>query len=43
MPFPVELSNVEKMNLKNIYCCALVQGRNAEGVPLYCYTSRGPK
>jgi hypothetical protein len=32
-----ELSMAEKLNLKNIYCCVLVKGHNAEGTPLYCY------
>jgi len=32
-----ELSIAEKMNLKNVYCCVLVKGENAEGTPLYCY------
>jgi hypothetical protein len=32
-----ELSIAEKLNLKNVYCCVLVKGQNAEGTPLYCY------
>ena len=32
-----ELSIAEKMNLKNIYCCVLVKGKNDDGEPVYCY------
>lgn len=37
MPMVGELSIAEKMNLKNIYCCVLVKGKDADGTPLYCY------
>lgn len=34
---PIEVSIAEKMNLKNIYCCVLVKGKNEDNVPVYCY------
>ncbi len=37
MILTLELSIVDRMNLKNIYCCVLVKGTNAEGTPLYAY------
>jgi len=32
-----ELSAVERMNLKNIYCCVLTKGVNPDGKPVYAY------
>lgn len=37
MPLVTDLTIAEKMNLKNVYCCVLVKGLNAEGAPVYSY------
>lgn len=33
----IHVSPVDRLNLKNIYCCVLVKGTNDQGAPLYAY------
>jgi hypothetical protein len=37
MPLIEEISAFERLNLKNVYCCVLVKGKNSDGVPVYAY------